>query len=420
MSTRSTPHDLIVVGAGLAGLVAAVTARELGLSVAVLDPHPAGGRARTTDRGGWSLNQGPHALYERGALAGFLTEHGISLPGGDPTSYPAFGWRQGELHPLPYTASATLRTKLLGLRGKARFARWYGSLRRVDSESLVGTSVSEWVGAEPDDVVDIIEMLVRLTTFVNAPDLLDAGAAVDQLRAGLAGVRYLDGGWQRIVAALLELLGAQGVTVESSEVRSVHVDGPTATVATSSDDLLARSVIVAAGGPAIEARLLGTITADVGDAVEATCLDLLLDRPARRAAAFGIGTPLYLAPHSAVAELAPPGRGLLAGLHYLRPGTGPAEPAAEARALAEMAVALGNPASTEVDRRHLHRITVTHSVPGARRGGLRGRPGVATDVAGVFRAGDWVGPHGFLGDATAASAVAAAKAVAARHARIGV
>src|SRR5690606_38415111 len=54
-------------------------------------------------------------------------------------------------------------------------------------------------------------------------------------------------------------------------------------------------------------------------------------------------------------------------------------------------------------------ILVAGALDEADRGGLPGRPEVATNVAGLFLAGDWVGPAGLLADASLASASAAAK-----------
>ena len=68
--------DVVVVGAGLAGLVAGVEAARSGARTVVLDAHPAGGRARTTDRAGYLFNEGPHALYETGPLMALLRRWG--------------------------------------------------------------------------------------------------------------------------------------------------------------------------------------------------------------------------------------------------------------------------------------------------------------------------------------------------------
>ena len=55
--------DIVVIGAGVAGLVAAASAAVEGRRVSVLDAHPVGGRARSTVQQGFTLNLGAHALY---------------------------------------------------------------------------------------------------------------------------------------------------------------------------------------------------------------------------------------------------------------------------------------------------------------------------------------------------------------------
>jgi hypothetical protein len=66
-----------------------------------------------------------------------------------------------------------------------------------------------------------------------------------------------------------------------------------------------------------------------------------------------------------------------------------------------------------VVERFLHKMVVSHSLPrpGA---GLAGRPSVAIDdQPGLFVAGDWVGGHGLLADASLSSGSAAGQAAAA-------
>jgi phytoene dehydrogenase-like protein len=56
-------HRITVIGGGLAGLTAAVTAAEEGSRVTVYEAHHTlGGRARTAE-GPYRTNDGPHALY---------------------------------------------------------------------------------------------------------------------------------------------------------------------------------------------------------------------------------------------------------------------------------------------------------------------------------------------------------------------
>jgi glycine/D-amino acid oxidase-like deaminating enzyme len=60
------PFDVVVIGGGIAGLAAANAASRAGARTALLDGHGPGGRAKSADRGGLLLNEGPHALYNAG------------------------------------------------------------------------------------------------------------------------------------------------------------------------------------------------------------------------------------------------------------------------------------------------------------------------------------------------------------------
>ena len=62
--------DVVVVGAGLAGLAAGATAAGQGASTLILDGHQPGGRASTDERGEYRFNRGPHALYRGGEAPG--------------------------------------------------------------------------------------------------------------------------------------------------------------------------------------------------------------------------------------------------------------------------------------------------------------------------------------------------------------
>lgn len=72
----STPPSVVVVGAGIAGLAAAVRLKASGAEVRVLAPEPPGGKARTHVKGDWRFEHGPHSFTHRSdalfALAGEL------------------------------------------------------------------------------------------------------------------------------------------------------------------------------------------------------------------------------------------------------------------------------------------------------------------------------------------------------------
>jgi hypothetical protein len=79
--------------------------------------------------------------------------------------------------------------------------------------------------------------------------------------------------------------------------------------------------------------------------------------------------------------------------------------------LEALAARAGLTADHIIEDRYLHRMTVAGALTLAESGGMRGRPTVTdSGVPGVFLAGDWVGPHGHLADASLASAEAAVAA----------
>ncbi len=153
-----------------------------------------------------------------------------------------------------------------------------------------------------------------------------------------------------------------------------------------------------------------------GPAIHASCLDLGLRRPPTRGILFGVEEPLYLSTHTPPAALAPAGASLVQVMRNHRPGEELDHDEVRAELWAHAARAGIQRDDVVVDR-YLHRLTVTHGLPLAERGGRPGRPPVAVrGEPGLFVAGDWVGDRGVLADAAAASASRAAE-LAVAHAR---
>src|SRR5262247_542066 len=124
--------DLIVVGGGLAGLIAAALVARAGRSVIVLERAAAlGGRAVTQIEGGIHFNLGPHALYRRGHAFRVLRELGVRFTGGVPRPGRAMALAGASLAPLPLGPLSLAASRLLTLREKWRFARLLGRLART-------------------------------------------------------------------------------------------------------------------------------------------------------------------------------------------------------------------------------------------------------------------------------------------------
>jgi len=413
-TSDSNRQDIVVVGAGIAGLVAAVTAAEAGSRVVLIDAHEPGGRARTTTREGFAYNTGPHALYLAGHLQPFLAARAMDPLGGMPPTGSLNLLRDGRLWQLSLGAMGISRTKLLSPRSRARILGLLARMPHMKTERFVGTTWQEWLGNEPDDVAGILRMFVRTATYGNAEARFDAGAALDQLKLALRGVRYVDHGWQTIVDSLLARFVSLGGTVRSGcTVLAIGADSDVA-VETSDGGMVAGAAVIAGLSPDAVERITGTTIAgrgEQGSPLHAASLDLALSR-AHSGIVFGIDEPLYLSPHAPVAKLAPDGHGLVSLLRYAPDGEPPETGDVQSvrgrlRALATMA---GIVDADILHERYQHRLVVANSFPAARAGGLRGRPAVdALGIAGVFVAGDWVGPEFQLADAASASGESAAR-----------
>jgi len=419
-------YDVVVVGAGLAGLTAAATAAGAGASTLVLDSHHAGGRATTDEKGRYRFNRGPHALYQGGEATAVLARLGVSVSGAFPPGAGARGRLGDRVDVLPADFRTLLRTGLLSWRGKLAVARFLGGVKKWRPGDVAGLTIGRWLDSFdlPEDARRLAAFLVRTATYVNDEDHVSADVAAGQIRMALVNnVHYLDGGWASLVDGLAAAARRNGAEIRTgAAVAAIGRDGarPDGGVAVAVDggEIRAGAVVLAAGTPEAGAALLGGrpgAWARLGPAAEASCLDLGLRTGLTHPVLFGLDVPLYLVDHAASAKgLAPEGGGLVHVARYLP--FGDRTPAGELRAgLEEHARLAGvDPAAVE-EQRFLLRMTVVGATPSPQTGGLAGRPAIdSTGVPGVYVAGDWVGPKGWLADGALASGEAAGAAAARR------
>jgi phytoene dehydrogenase-like protein len=380
----------VVVGGGPAGLMAAGRLAEGGFGTLLLEAGPhLGGRAASEERGGFVLNQGPHALYVGGPAGRELKASGIDLDWWQPASAASVFPREGK----------PKRT----LGGSGHLGRWFLRLQRTNPEELAGISAAEWLrrSLRSEPARASAAALVRVTTFVADQESLSADVAATQLKIGLfPGVRYLRGGWQSLVDALGAKAEAAGAAVRTrAAVRALEREGEGWKLSLDGETLRADVVVLAAGGPETAAKLLGEkAPAAPGPAAELSVLDLGLRNLPRRSRRFALGVdkPTYLSRHS------PPEHreGVLLTLaSYAR------EPRAALEELAD-SVQPGWREEAMLER-FLPRMVAVSAIPTPASGGLRGRPGVDRG-GGLYLAGDWVGDEGWLVDAALASGAAAA------------
>jgi phytoene dehydrogenase-like protein len=377
---------VVVIGAGLAGLTAAATAARAGKPVVVVEAHTAGGRARTDERGGYRFNQGPHALGRGGEAWRVLRDLGVPHRGHRPPLRGARVVRDGRLARPPGGTMGLLVARLLTTSA----AKW------------VGRSAEDWVESLGSrELSDVARMLVRVTTYVTDLGGTPADFAISRIKSARRGVSYLDEGFASLVEGLSSAASAAGTSMRAHQA-AIGISAVSGgwEVALAGDEVLpAAAVVVAAGGPAAARTLLPFDPGwpQLGPPVTAACLDLGLRGP-HPSVVIGLDQPLYLACHCPPGDLAPAGGSVVHVMRY-----GARDPALDGAELHRFANLAGITDDQIVEERFLAVHVVTHVLPGP-KDGLAGRPGVAVPGSpGLYLAGDWVGPSGWLSDAAMAS-----------------
>lgn len=389
-------NDVIIAGAGLAGLAAAATAARSGARVLVLDEASAGGRARTSEQDGFRFNRGPHAIYLGGPGRKVLTRLGVRPAFHTPPAGGARLLAGGELHP-------PLSRRVLGLRATAQLTRALTRIFRTDLRDSPMPSTREWIASQDlaPKATAFLELFSRVSTYAADLDALPADVPIGQIRGALRNVGYPDEGWQVLVDGLLKTATDAGAEFRPrTPVTAVDGEPGAWRVRTlSGEEIPARAVVIATGTPAGARRLLPADPGwdGPGPEITAACLDLGV-RHDRTHVTFGLDEPLYLSPHAPSGNLAPAGQGMV---HVMRYGATTAD--ADRTRLEEFAALAGIAPGDVVTSRFLPNMTVVTAMPPRDRG-LPGRPPVAVGSApGLFVAGDWAGPVGWLADASLSS-----------------
>lgn len=430
--TDTDSTDVAIVGGGLAGLATAAYLARAGLDVTLFERSSAlGGRAATHVTGGYHFNVGPHALYRKAEGAEVLRELEVSYSGGVPGASGGYAVKAGVKHALPGGFVSLLTTGLLGARAKIETARLLASIAQIDAAAVVNQTVRQWLDASirSAEVRELVQALFRLTTYANDVERQSAASAITQLQGALSGnVMYIDGGWQTLIDGLRQRAVEKGAKIVTGRrVEAVEHCGGVSGLKFSDGTQLRAGAVVLAVAPAEAAALMHSSKhlaswASEAISVRAACLEVALRTlPQPRATfALGIDEPLYLSVHSAVARLAPEGGALIHTAKYLPAGE--SDPHANETQL-EGLLDLVQPGWRDVvvERRFLPKMIVFNSLPTAARGGIGGRPGPAVnDVENLYVAGDWVGQHGLLADASLASARTAAKMIIDRRGRTAI
>ncbi|GAB2889148.1 NAD(P)-binding protein [Streptomyces mayteni] len=201
--------DLTIVGAGLAGLTAAVEAAERGWRVTVAETHARpGGRARTL-AAPFRANAGPHAIYVDGPWWAWLERRGLTPPVAQAPPYPGLVLTEGRLGPWPADLRGTIAALPAAAPADESYRAWL--LRHVDArtaEAIIGVCF--------------------IFTFDHDPGRLSAAFVHQRLhRASAGGVRYVVGGWSTLVDLLARRAAELGARLDTETRISALSEGPT-------------------------------------------------------------------------------------------------------------------------------------------------------------------------------------------------
>lgn len=417
--------DVVVIGAGIAGLTASIYLAQAGLSVLLLDKGTkAGGRADSTEMANARVNLGPHALY-KSALP-ILHEVGVTPTGASPKPTSAFVFKGINDKNQVLLTSQLFLGSFLKWHEKMQLLRFYSRLRKADSCGLRTFSLQAYLESQISSprVRNLVLALVRVSTYCDAPDMLSAGAVIEQLQHGQ--VLYVNGGWQSIVSQLTEQALQAGVSIRSSSpVIDIAGSWPQMTVALKDGTQLSARAVLSTAGPTETLSLLHpALPAAEADKYErlapvhAACLDLVVRGMPEPKTKFVLGAdyPWYYSNHSAIASFSDDVE--LSVVHVMKylPVTKETDPQQDKREL-EGFLDLIQPGwrNHVVQQRFLPRMLVSHAVVTGELGGFTGRPGPAVEGRpGLYIAGDWVGASGMLVNASLASAKDAAHSIIAR------
>ncbi len=144
-------HHIVVVGAGISGLTAAFWLKRMGAAVTVLERDSVpGGTMRTVQYEGWLLETGPNSALETTPVFNEMFELlglGHERLYANPASDKRYILRGGELHPLPMSPGAFLKTRLWSLPAKLRLLA-EPFIGKADRDETVAEFVQRRLGKE--------------------------------------------------------------------------------------------------------------------------------------------------------------------------------------------------------------------------------------------------------------------------------
>jgi phytoene dehydrogenase-like protein len=381
MSANGHNHQgkskITIVGAGIAGLVAAIACAEEGASVCLIEAHESlGGRGRSSD-GPYKANLGPHAMYKDGAFWKWMRERDV----------------------LPAHTSARLTGVRLRLGGTLRRTPPLGALPAIlrlrGREAPVGCDFREWMTSHVDDqTAAMLSSAAGVFTFHHDPGELSAAFVwprmVRLLLTAPSIVRYPVDGWSTLVASLERRVRELDVMVETG-TRVDALPAPPVIVATELDQ--ARELL---GDDSLRWESGRTVCLDLGLRYRRGDPTIVSDMDE----AGWIGRYSGANP-----SIAPDGEELIQAQMPIRPRESADQAALRLERLLDVSIEEWRARETWRRRQVMEGRSGALDMPGA---SWRERPAVDRGD-GVFLAGDMVAAEGMLAEVSWASAVEASR-----------
>lgn len=370
-------RQITIVGAGIAGLTAAIACAEEGAAVRLLEAHEQlGGRARSTD-GPYKANLGPHAMYDDGSFWAWMRDRKI----------------------LPESCTPRLTAARLRYEGKVKRTPPLdvlpGVLRLRGRQAPVDLDFRTWAQRQAGErVADMLSSAAGVFSFHHDPGELSAAFVwprVVRLMLTIPSiVRYPVSGWSTLVEALEARVHELGVSVETNTPVD-RLPEPPVILATELDQ--AR-------------RLLGeeSLTWPSGRTV---CLDIgLTSRRGDPSVVSDLDESGWIGRYSTTnPSIAPPGHDLIQAQMPMRPGESAEQAAKRLERFMDAAIEDWRGRESFRRRQVMDGRSGALDMPGT---SWQDRPAV-DQGEGIYLAGDMVAAPGLLAEVSWASAIEASK-----------
>lgn len=320
-----------------------------------------------------------------------------------------------------------LHIDFLDAGDKLALVRFFVVLGTAKPHALAKTSVQEWLDLKVrrPRLHRLMTAVARTFVYTTALDVVSAELFVQKFQRSLKHpVHYVDGGWQVLVDSMRDVAERAGAHIVGHAcVEGIELgDGRARGVRLRDGSLVQAAAVVVATSPRDAVRLMdgGVHPAlrrivDGLVPVDTACLDVALEHlPVPNCPVVqDLDDPRFMSAQSVyTSRVAPEGGALIISFKQLDPRY-PSDPREDERDL-ENLLDTAQPGWRDVliRRQYLPRIESVSALPTAKDGGFAGRPDPRVPgIPDLYLAGDWVGPEGFLVDASMASAQRAAQLV---------